>query len=132
MIGTYHAYAGRLVGDNALREGLEPSMRLITPALSWQLAARIVASYDGPMDEIIWTPQTVTAAVLELAGDLAEHLREVDDVTGVGGWLTAELEALPGRVPNGRSEDHGDAAGEGAAAPARDQVRGGQGGARGA
>ena len=99
VIGTYHAYAGRLVGDNALREGLEPSMRLITPALSWQLAAGIVASYDGPMDEITWTPQTVTAAVLELAGDLAEHLRDVDDVKGVGGWLTAELEALPGRVP---------------------------------
>ena len=46
VIGTYHAYAGRLVGDNALREGLEPSMRLITPALSWQLAAQIVAAYD--------------------------------------------------------------------------------------
>jgi DNA helicase-2/ATP-dependent DNA helicase PcrA len=99
VIGTYHAYAGRLVGDNALREGLEPSMRLITPALSWQLAAQIVAAYDGPMDEIIWTPQTVTAAVLELAGDLSEHLRETGDVTAVGRWLTAELGALPGRVP---------------------------------
>ena len=99
MIGTYHAYAGRLVGDNALREGLEPSMRLITPALSWQLAAQIVAAYDGPMDEIIWTPQTVTAAVLELAGDLSEHLRETGDIKTVGRWLTAELEALPGRVP---------------------------------
>ena len=99
VIGTYHAYAGRLVGDNALREGLEPSMRLITPALSWQLAAGIVAGYDGPMDEITWTPQTVTAAVLELAGDLAEHLREADDVCAVGRWLTAELDGLPGRVP---------------------------------
>jgi DNA helicase II / ATP-dependent DNA helicase PcrA len=99
VIGTYHAYAGRLVGDNALREGLEPSMRLITPALSWQLAASIVAAYDGPMDEVIWTPQTVTAAVLELAGDLSEHLRATGDVTAVGRWLTAELEALPGRVP---------------------------------
>ena len=99
VIGTYHAYAGRLVSDNALREGLEPSMRLITPALSWQLAAGIVAAYDGPMDEITWTPQTVTAAVLELAGDLAEHLREAGDVTAVGAWLDAELEALPGRVP---------------------------------
>jgi DNA helicase-2/ATP-dependent DNA helicase PcrA len=99
VIGTYHAYAGRLVGDNALREGLEPSMRLITPALSWQLAAQIVAAYDGPMDEIIWTPQTVTAAVLELAGDLSEHLRETGDVIAVGRWLTAELGALPGRVP---------------------------------
>jgi len=98
VIGTYHAYAGRLVGDNALREGLEPSMRLITPAQSWQLAAQIVAAYDGPMDEIIWTPQTVTAAVLELAGDLAEHLRDTGDVTAVGLWLTAEQDALPGRV----------------------------------
>jgi DNA helicase-2/ATP-dependent DNA helicase PcrA len=98
-IGTYHAYAGRLVSDNALREGLEPSMRLITPALSWQLAAGIVAAYDGPMDEIIWTPQTVTAAVLELAGDLAEHLREPGDVTAVGAWLAVERDGLPGRVP---------------------------------
>ena len=97
-IGTYHAYAGRLVTDNALREGLEPSMRLITPALSWQLAANIVAAYDGPMDEITWTPQTVTAAVLELAGDLGEHLRGTGEVTAVGRWLTAELDALPGRV----------------------------------
>jgi DNA helicase II / ATP-dependent DNA helicase PcrA len=99
VISTYHAYAGRLVGDNALREGLEPSMRLITPALSWQLAAQIVAAYDGPMGEIVWTPQTVTAAVLELAGELAEHLREAGDVIAVGRWLTAELEALPGRAP---------------------------------
>jgi ATP-dependent DNA helicase UvrD/PcrA len=99
VIGTYHAYAGRLVSDNALREGLEPSMRLITPALSWQLGASIVAAYDGPMDEIGWTPQTVTAAVLELSGDLAEHLRSTGDVYQTGAWLDAQHAALPGRVP---------------------------------
>jgi DNA helicase-2/ATP-dependent DNA helicase PcrA len=99
VIGTYHAYAGRLVSDNALREGLEPSMRLITPALSWQLAAGIVAAYNGPMDEIVWTPQTVTAAVLELAGDLAEHLRATREIRGIGTWLDAEVAGLPGRVP---------------------------------
>src|SRR5256886_1289278 len=98
VIGTYHAYAGRLVSDNDLREGLEPSMRLITPALSWQLAAQIVAAYDGPMDEITWTPQTVTAAVLELAGALSKHLRDTSEVSAVGLWLTAEHDALPGRI----------------------------------
>jgi ATP-dependent DNA helicase UvrD/PcrA len=98
VISTYHAYAGRLVSDHALREGLEPSMRLITAALSWQLAASIVATYDGPMDEVQWTPQTVTAAVLELAGDLAEHLKSSDDVRGVGEWLAAEAARWPGRV----------------------------------
>jgi DNA helicase II / ATP-dependent DNA helicase PcrA len=101
VISTYHAYAGRLVSDHALREGLEPSMRLITPALSWQLAASIVAAYDGPMDEIGWTPQTVTAAVLQLAGDLAEHLRAPEDVRTIGEWLDAQQAALPGRPPAG-------------------------------
>jgi DNA helicase II / ATP-dependent DNA helicase PcrA len=98
VVGTYHSYAGRLVSDHALREGLEPSMRLITPALSWQLASSIVAAYDGPMDEIGWTPQTVTAAVLQLAGDLAEHLRQPSDIRDVGAWLTEQRDALPGRV----------------------------------
>jgi len=98
VIGTYHSYAGRLVSDHALREGLEPSMRLITPALSWQLASSIVAAYDGPMDEISWTPQTVTAAVLQLAGDLAEHLRQPSDVRDIGEWLNERRDALPGRV----------------------------------
>src|SRR5690242_20022850 len=98
VISTYHAYAGRLVSDHALREGLEPSMRLITAALSWQLASSIVAAYDGPMDEVQWTPQTVTAAVLDLAGDLAEHLKSSADVRGVGDWLDAEAARWPGRV----------------------------------
>jgi DNA helicase-2/ATP-dependent DNA helicase PcrA len=97
VISTYHAYAGRLVSDHALREGLEPSMRLITAALSWQLAVSIVAAYDGPMDQVQWTPQTVTAAVLDLAGDLAEHLRSSDDVRGVGEWLHSEAARWPGR-----------------------------------
>jgi DNA helicase-2/ATP-dependent DNA helicase PcrA len=94
-IGTYHAYAGRLVSDHALREGIEPSLRLITPAPSWQLAASIVAAYDGPMDQIAWTPQTVTAAVIQLAGDLAEHLKGPADVTEVGEWLATRYAALP-------------------------------------
>ncbi len=99
VISTYHAYAGRLVSDHALREGLEPSMRLITAALSWQLAASIVAAYDGPMDAVQWTPQTVTAAVLQLTGDLAEHLRAPGEVRAVGQWLARQQAALPGKPP---------------------------------
>ncbi|HEX4290708.1 MAG TPA: ATP-dependent DNA helicase, partial [Trebonia sp.] len=99
VISTYHAYAGRLVSDHALREGLEPSMRLITAALSWQLASSIVAAYDGPMDAVQWTPQTVTAAVLQLTGDLAEHLRAPDEVRAVGEWLARQQAALPGKTP---------------------------------
>jgi DNA helicase II / ATP-dependent DNA helicase PcrA len=99
VISTYHAYAGRLVSDHALREGLEPSLRLITPAVCWQLAARVVGSYDGPMDALEWTPATVTAAVLTLAGEMSEHLRGPADVTDLGAELTARVSALTGKVP---------------------------------
>ncbi|MEO3888211.1 ATP-dependent DNA helicase [Nonomuraea sp. B5E05] len=97
-VSTYHAYASRLVTDHALREGLEPTMRLVTPAVSWQLASRVVAMYDGPMDKIELGPPSVTAAVLELAGELSEHLRSPSDVRRLGGWLKDRLAALPGRT----------------------------------
>jgi DNA helicase II / ATP-dependent DNA helicase PcrA len=94
VIATYHSYAGRLVGDHALREAVEPTLRLITPAVAWQLASRVVAAHDGPMDAISWTPSTVTAAVLDLSSELAEHLRGPADVTGVGEWLASGIRAL--------------------------------------
>jgi DNA helicase II / ATP-dependent DNA helicase PcrA len=99
VICTYHAYAGRLVSDHALREGLEPTLRLITPAVSWQLAAAVVAAYDGPTDALDWTPATVTAAVLTLAGELSEHLRGADDVRQTARWLEDCAVRLSGRMP---------------------------------
>ncbi len=96
VVSTYHAYAARLVTDHALREALEPTLRLITPAVAWQIAARVVAGYGGPMDAVSWSPPAVTAAVLMLAGELAEHLRALDDVAAVGEWLAGQAAALPG------------------------------------
>ncbi|MGW0804397.1 ATP-dependent helicase [Nonomuraea sp. NPDC002799] len=96
-VSTYHAYAARLVTDHALRDGLEPTMRLVTPAVSWQLASRVVAMYDGPMDKIELGPPSVTAAVLELAGELSEHLRAGSEVRRVGEWLRQRYDTLPGR-----------------------------------
>ncbi|WP_329085715.1 UvrD-helicase domain-containing protein [Streptosporangium sp. NBC_01469] len=95
-ISTYHAYAARLVTDHALREALEPTMRLVSPAVSWQLAGRVVSAYDGPMEQVEWSPATVTRAVLELAGELAEHLRTPQDVRDVGAWLARRYDELPG------------------------------------
>jgi len=100
VVSTYHAYAARLVTDHALREALEPTMRLITPAVAWQIAARVVAGYSGPMDAVTWSPPAVTAAVLMLAGEVAEHLRTPAEVAEVGEWLEAQSSALPGRIPS--------------------------------
>ena len=95
VIATYHSYAGRLITDHALREAIEPTVRLITPAVAWQLAARAVGGYDGPMDAVEWAPVTVTAAVLDVAGELAEHLRSPGDVLAAGQWLARQYELVP-------------------------------------
>ncbi len=95
VVSTYHAYAGRLVRDHALRLGREPAARLITPATSWQLASRAVATYDGPLDAKDMAESTAVQAVLALAGDLAEHLREPGDVRRLGRWLRDSADALP-------------------------------------
>src|SRR5262249_50609489 len=100
IVSTYHSYAARLVADHALREALEPTVRLITPAVAWQMAARVVAAYAGPMDAVHWSPQTVSAAVLDLAGELAEHLSGPGDLYQIGDWLEAAARALPGRMPS--------------------------------
>lgn len=94
MVSTYHSYAARLFGDHALREALEPTMRLISPAVAWQICSRVVDAYNGPMDRIEWQPDTVTKAVMELAGDLSEHLRTADDVREVGSWLDERFAAV--------------------------------------
>jgi DNA helicase II / ATP-dependent DNA helicase PcrA len=90
-VSTYHAYAARLFGDHALRAALEPTMRLITPAVAWQIAARVVDAYDGPMDHVDWAPDTVTKAVIALAGEMSEHLRTPGDIRKVGAWLRERL-----------------------------------------
>lgn len=98
-VSTYHSYAARLVADHALREAREPTMRLITPAVQWQLAAKAVSTYDGPMDDVGWGPETVIAAVLALAGELGEHMCGPDDVRAVGDRLRRGAEEQPGRLP---------------------------------
>jgi DNA helicase-2/ATP-dependent DNA helicase PcrA len=94
VVSTYHSYAARLIADHALREALEPTVRLITPAVAWQMAARVVAAYAGPMDAVHWAPQAVTAAVLDLAGELAEHLGNPADLYQIGDWLEMSARSL--------------------------------------
>ncbi|TDC69584.1 ATP-dependent helicase [Actinomadura sp. GC306] len=94
MVSTYHSYAARLFGDHALREALEPTMRLVSPAVAWQICSRVVDAYDGPMDRVDWQPDTVTKAVMDLAGDLSEHLRTPEDVRKVGAWLDERFAAV--------------------------------------
>ncbi|MGI5127700.1 ATP-dependent helicase [Pseudonocardia sp. CA-107938] len=78
-ISTYHAYAGRLVGEHALRLPAEPAARLLSQTASWQLAHRVVTSWGDDLDLDI-VPATVTERLLALAGELGEHLVDPEAV----------------------------------------------------
>jgi DNA helicase-2/ATP-dependent DNA helicase PcrA len=99
-VSTYHSYAGRLVREHALRLGYESESRLLSEAAAWQYASEVVAAYDGPMDDVQFAESTVTAAVVDLAGEMAEHLVGVGDVAA---YLDRVLEALGALPPHAGS-----------------------------
>ena len=104
-VTTYHSYAAALVGEHALRIGLEPSTRLVGEAVSWQYAAQVVESYDGAMDAVDRAVTTVVGDVLALAGELSEHLREPDDLVQLTDQVRAHLTGLP-RASGQRTAGH--------------------------
>ena len=97
-ISTYHSYAARVVTEHGLRAGFEPSARLLTEAARWQIVDSLVRSYTGEMTGVNRAPGTVTDDVLALAGELAEHLIDPDELAAWTGRFFAEVQELPGRV----------------------------------
>jgi DNA helicase-2/ATP-dependent DNA helicase PcrA len=91
-VATYHAYAGRLVGEHALRLPAEPGARLLSETAAWQLAHRVVSTWAADLD-IDRVPGTVTNYLLSLSGELGEHLLEP-------GRLRAHAEAFAALLEN--------------------------------
>lgn len=97
-VSTYHAYAGRIVAEHGLRVGVEPQATVLSEAACWQIAFDVVHTFAGDMGGLADSAEsTIVRAVLDLSGELSEHL--VDPQT-VATWLTehaAYAQALPGR-----------------------------------
>ncbi|GAB2660813.1 hypothetical protein GCM10027271_19450 [Saccharopolyspora gloriosae] len=99
---TYHAYAGRLVGEHGLRIPVEPGARLLTQTASWQLAHRVVSTWTEDLDTEK-VPSTVTGYLLSLAGELAEHLVRPDQLREHAERLCRTIEDAP-RAKRQRAE----------------------------
>ncbi len=97
-VSTYHAYAGRIVAEHGLRVGVEPQTTVLSEAACWQIAHDIVHNFGGEMTGIADSAEsTIVRAVLDLSGELSEHLADPDTVAR---WLAehaAYANALPGR-----------------------------------
>ena len=94
-VSTYHSYAGRLVREHALRLGVEPESRLLSEAAAWQFAAEVVERHDGPMEDVPFAASTVISAVVDLAGEMAEHLLVPRDLAMLIDRFEARVSGLP-------------------------------------
>lgn len=95
-VNTYHAFAGTLLREYGLLLPVEPDTRLLSETELWQLAYDVVCRHPGdlPVDK---TPAAVTAMVLRLSGQLAEHLVSTNELRDTH----VELERLVHTLPAG-------------------------------
>lgn len=94
-VSTYHSFASGIVSDYGLRLGVERDVVLLGGAQAWQLASEVVEAFDGEYRHFSAAKSTLVKAVIQLAGECAEHLQEPADVES---WLMAriaEFESLP-------------------------------------
>lgn len=94
-VSTYHSFASGIVSDYGLRLGIERDVVLLGGAQAWQLASEVVEAFDGEYSHFRVAKSTLVKAVIQLAGECAEHLQDPD---GVHGWLMqrlGEFESLP-------------------------------------
>jgi DNA helicase-2/ATP-dependent DNA helicase PcrA len=102
-VSTYHAFAGQLLGEYGLlstpayAQPVEPDTRLLSETELWQLAFDVVNSYPGELNTDK-NPAAVTAMVLRLSSQLAEHLVDTGQVRDTH----LELERLVHTLPAGR------------------------------
>jgi DNA helicase-2/ATP-dependent DNA helicase PcrA len=96
-VSTYHAFAGALLREHGLLCGIEPDTRLLSETERWQLAFDVVTGYGGEL-HTDKDPAAVTAMLLRLAGQLAEHLVDTDALRDTH----LELERLIHTLPAGR------------------------------
>ncbi|PXY32480.1 ATP-dependent helicase [Prauserella muralis] len=91
---TYHAYAGRLLAEHGLRLPVQPGARMLSETASWQLAHRVVSTWDDDLDTDR-VPPSVTAHLLGLAGELGEHLVDPGRLREYTAWFCRIVENAP-------------------------------------
>jgi DNA helicase-2/ATP-dependent DNA helicase PcrA len=102
-VSTYHAFAGTLLREFGPLLPVEPDARLLSETERWQLACEVVNRYPHPLP-IDAAPATVTAMVLRLSDELAEHLVDTAQLRDTHRELDRLVHTLP---PGPRQRDTG-------------------------
>ncbi|MBM6623287.1 ATP-dependent helicase [Micrococcaceae bacterium RIT802] len=97
-VSTYHSYANTLVQDHGLRIGVESDTTLLGSAQAWQLSLKVVQDYDGEYEHLRAAKSTLVDAVVQFAGECAEHLVDPLDARDHVLAEVDRLASLPYRV----------------------------------
>ncbi|WP_258371086.1 ATP-dependent DNA helicase [Curtobacterium sp. MCBD17_021] len=80
-VSTYNAFANAVFRENALLVGRDGESQVLTEPSAWQLARRVVvAARDDRLAGLDRNVDTITAAVVALAGAASEHLVDPADL----------------------------------------------------
>ncbi len=95
-VSTYNAFANAVFRENALLVGRDGESQVLTEPSAWQLARRVVVdARDDRLAGLDRDVDTVTAAVVALAGAASEHLVEPEQLRRFAIEFAEVLE-LPG------------------------------------
>jgi DNA helicase-2/ATP-dependent DNA helicase PcrA len=93
-IGTYHAFARRLIDEQGLRVGIEPGARLLSPAAVAQLAYRVVCQAEHLDACSRHAPSTLAVDVIGLDANLAEQTISTEELRVHDRATMAAIDAL--------------------------------------
>ena len=97
-VSTYNAFANAVFRENALLVGRDGESQVLTEPSAWQLARRVVvAARDDRLAGLDRDVDTVTAAMVSLAGAVSEHLVDPADLRRFAIDFAGLLE-LPGNA----------------------------------
>ncbi|MCW2829333.1 MAG: ATP-dependent helicase [Aeromicrobium sp.] len=88
---TYHAFAGTLINEHGLRLGRETDLRILSDASRFQRMARVVESYDQPLQHVSTHVPTLINQTMVLDGQLSDHLVDTEELRRFDTEVIAEL-----------------------------------------
>lgn len=92
---TYHAFASRILTENAIRIGLEPGAQVLTESARSQLAYRVVCRSDLPLASLGKSPTVLSSSLLALDDQLAELSIPTDELRAFDTRLLEYLASWP-------------------------------------
>lgn len=92
-VSTYHSFANDLLREHGVRLGIEPDRQLLTDARRATLAIATVRKYPGPLEHLSTHLSTTAKCVLDLDGQLAEHLVSPEELRAEDAALLAEMQS---------------------------------------